>query len=48
MLCQEIFTEPPKDHKGADSNVVTLGSLYSSYSLVHTTVSDAAEPEGLL
>jgi hypothetical protein len=38
--------EPPKDHQGADSDVISLWSLYLSSSLGHTTIFDAGEWEG--
>lgn len=38
--------EPPKDHEGAHSDAVTLGSLYLSLSLSHISASDAGKWEG--
>lgn len=35
--------EPPKNYPGAEFDVIALGSLYSSCSLGHTTVSDSGE-----
>ena len=35
------------DHQGAESDVITLGSLYLSLGLDHTTVSDVGEWEGV-
>lgn len=38
--------EPPKDHQGAKSDVITLGSIYLSSSLGHTSIPDAGEQKG--
>lgn len=40
------FHEPQKDHQGAESNAIALGSLYWSLSLGHITISNAGEWEG--
>jgi len=37
-----MFVNPKKDHQGTDSDVITLGSLYSSLSLGYTTNPDTA------
>lgn len=38
--------EPSKDHQGAESEAITLLSLYSDFRFDHTTIFDVGEWEG--
>jgi hypothetical protein len=48
FVVPENICETPKDHQGTKSDAIALGSLYSSLSLRHTTISDARDGKELL